>query len=574
MKCSMRLVLTLLVVLALPGGAYASVVVNEVSWMGTSVSANHEWIELYNSGASSVSLDGWRLVATDGAPDIALSGTLSAGGYLLLERTSDETVPGVIADLLYTGAMGNAGEILEVYDGNGARIDRVDGSDDWAIGGSNETKDTVQRSGTGWVTAIPTPRRVNTTEQTPPPVESQSKSDTVDSTTQPSVRRDDTSTGNVSTPNILRSQDADLRHLTKVADPMLSVSAGVDRAVHMGVPTSFIAEGRIGSRDLIADEAYVWNMGDGTILRGREVSHMYQHPGTYVVAVEARATMFREVKRAFDTVSVDVSEVSVSVNAITDTYIELTNSSADAINLSGVKIAFGAQVVELPQHTYIAGNGTVRMMRRALGINPETNIESVLVVSAAGYPIARFENAEHEGESFDFISDSPSLSVTTSLARMTTEATSAANAEQPASVDAAAFAASIAEVTSGYMLGSESTTEAAGEEQDEASRRPQTAQAYERNIAGVAGALPGSTQETGLWAWVVALLALVAGASVVLLGLGRAQEVASMPVRVPSKRLVDQVKLDKEDSSYDSLPPAEAFTIIEADAPADNSSRA
>lgn len=90
-----------------------AVVINEIAWMGTTTSANDEWIELLNTTAAPVDLTGWTLAADDGTPSISLSGSIPAGATYLLERTDDTTVPGVAADLIHTaGALGNDGENL------------------------------------------------------------------------------------------------------------------------------------------------------------------------------------------------------------------------------------------------------------------------------------------------------------------------------------------------------------------------------------------------------------------------------------------------------------------------------
>ena len=75
------------------------VAVSEVAWMGPGGSANDEWIELVGNVRGPVVVDGWRLEAADGTPSIALAGTIPAGGYLLLERSDDESVPGVAAEV-------------------------------------------------------------------------------------------------------------------------------------------------------------------------------------------------------------------------------------------------------------------------------------------------------------------------------------------------------------------------------------------------------------------------------------------------------------------------------------------
>ena len=100
----------LIAALAAPEGVRAAVFINEVAWMGTSVSDTDEWIELYNDGAEEVALAGWTLRGAGTAPNITLSGNISGGGFYLLERTDDTTVPSVTADKIYTGALGN-GEI-------------------------------------------------------------------------------------------------------------------------------------------------------------------------------------------------------------------------------------------------------------------------------------------------------------------------------------------------------------------------------------------------------------------------------------------------------------------------------
>lgn len=146
------------------------IVINELAWMGTQNSANDEWIELFNKSATAIDLTGWTLTAVDGQPNISLSGSLTAGGYFLLERTSDDTVSSVTADQIYTGALGNSGEILELRDGNGNLIDKVDASAGWPVG-DNITKATMERKDdSSWQTSAVaggSPKAQNTLPQLP-----------------------------------------------------------------------------------------------------------------------------------------------------------------------------------------------------------------------------------------------------------------------------------------------------------------------------------------------------------------------------------------------------------------------
>lgn len=119
------------------------VVINEVAWMGTTYSSYDEWMELYNNTSTSIDLTGWTLRATDGTPNITLSGSIPAGGYFLLERTDDTSVPGINANQIYTGALNDTGEVLELRDAAGNLIDKV-GAGAW-YAGNNTSKSTMER---------------------------------------------------------------------------------------------------------------------------------------------------------------------------------------------------------------------------------------------------------------------------------------------------------------------------------------------------------------------------------------------------------------------------------------------
>lgn len=134
--------------------AVISVVINEIAWMGTTESSFKEWVELYNNADSEINLTGWVLKSLDGTPNINLIGIIPAKGFYLLERTGDDTLPEVSADQVYTGALGNQGEELELYNSNSEMIDKVSCNKDnnvvcqeW-FAGDNISKSTMERKNT------------------------------------------------------------------------------------------------------------------------------------------------------------------------------------------------------------------------------------------------------------------------------------------------------------------------------------------------------------------------------------------------------------------------------------------
>lgn len=124
-------------------------VINEIAWAGTKAGSSDEWIELYNNSSSNIDLAGWTLKAFDGTPSTAFSGvngttTIGAGSYFLLERTASNTT-NVAEDYIFTGALSNEGEKLELRDASNNLIDLVDFSSSWPAGSSTPSYISMER---------------------------------------------------------------------------------------------------------------------------------------------------------------------------------------------------------------------------------------------------------------------------------------------------------------------------------------------------------------------------------------------------------------------------------------------
>lgn len=158
----------ILTLLLFPTTLHAQILINEIAWMGTETSSNDEWIELYNAGEADVDLTDWKLEATDGSPSIQLAGTIEAGKYFLLERTDDDSVPSVTADLIYTGALGNTGEWLKLINSEGITTDEINANEGWPAG-DNSTKQPMELVGSTWQTSpdsTGTPKAENSQTET------------------------------------------------------------------------------------------------------------------------------------------------------------------------------------------------------------------------------------------------------------------------------------------------------------------------------------------------------------------------------------------------------------------------
>ena len=136
-----------------PSVVLASVVINEVAWMGSTNSPNDEWIELYNPENYIISVEGWSIKSQSNSPTISLKGSIPAGGYFLLERTNDDSVPNIKANQIYSGALSNDGENLILTDNSGIIQDQVNSLRGWPAGDA-KIKTTMERdsatSDSGW----------------------------------------------------------------------------------------------------------------------------------------------------------------------------------------------------------------------------------------------------------------------------------------------------------------------------------------------------------------------------------------------------------------------------------------
>lgn len=371
-----------------PALVSAEVVISEVAWMGTQRSANDEWMELYNTGDTAVDLTGWQLTAADGSPAIALEGSIAPKSYFLLERTDDTSVPSVVADLIYTGALGNDGEVLQLTEANGSVVDRVDGSDAWAIGGDNDTKATLSRSGRTWITAQATPGQENATEEMVsderPESAQEEKGEQKETTPDHSDAAGDRSEPKAQAP----AQDEADRD-RPMPKPRLSVEVGDDRRASVGQKLSFEAIAFDYDGDRLR-ASYRWNFGDGTTAEGRRVEHVYGYEGAYVVQVTARTNLFREPLVARDRLVVTVESARVALKDVTEDYVAIVNQEGREVDLSGWRLVTNEEAFKLPEQSVLLPGATLMLSHTTTGLAADDGEQVALYypsnILAAQYP--------------------------------------------------------------------------------------------------------------------------------------------------------------------------------------------
>lgn len=345
------------VFLGLPSFARADVTISEVAWMGTSGSQYEEWIELYNDG-SSTSLDGWKIYKAGGSTTlISLSGSISAGQYLLVCRTTPSVPNPLSGSCDVTGSFGGSGlnntsEHIVLKNSGGTTIDEINATSGWPAGDSS-SKDTMQKNGSGWITAAGTPGAANSSSDNGNDENEQDPDDEEET--------DTTDTEETETSSTVEVAKIYPTRLLKVEAPKIAIA---------GSPTHFRAQALDYDRSNIFKGHYAWNMGDGTTrdfaLGFRETNdgfdYAYEYPGTYSVNIKYYHSFLKDVPAELEQqFTVEVVAATVTISKIyPDGAIEIKNTSGNSIDLSAWQIRDGSgRVFIIPDDTHVAAGKTI-----------------------------------------------------------------------------------------------------------------------------------------------------------------------------------------------------------------------
>lgn len=361
-------------------------IINEVAWMGSnnggtsSQDANDEWIELFNNGSINVDLSGWQLNAQDGAPTINLEGIIPANSFFLLERTDDSSAPAAAADLIYTGALSNSGEILILRDGSGVEIDRADGSGDWQIGGNNNTKETLQRTAAGWITATATPRLANAGQP---------------------------QSGELSE-QINQSSNQEFSGSIAPLENSFSIKAlaGPDKIAVAGAETEFRGEALGLKNEPLENARYLWIFGDGTQKEGKTVRHTYYFPGIYQVILNVSSGYYS----ASDYLKVTVIPNELYISEIksasgNSSWIEIHNPSASTLDISRWLLKSRNQKFVFPDSTYILPKSFLAVPESvsAISLAPVSGEAELLYSANRSADLFSYSGSPEANESFNRI---------------------------------------------------------------------------------------------------------------------------------------------------------------------------
>ncbi len=359
-----KFLFTIILFLVFPMVSFAQVVINEIAWMGTAAETNGsycEWIELYNTGNTEISLANWilKIGTTEKTFSADNNAALSvgAGDFYLIERYTPsacpDPVPGIIADwsVSFGTGISNSGTIISLQNSQEGEVNRVDMSGGWTAG-DIATKETAQlTTSKSWITASPTPDAINV-------VVSNNTSNNSNSNNQ-IISGEVLGVSNNSSASNIASSGGGATEKVSTLNAQLEILAGNDRSTSPGSPIWFQATMKKNTTGTSPE--LNWSFGDGNVGIGPLVSHTYKYPGDYVVILSTEAGNIFSVSRL--KVKVLQSDIVVSDEG---EYLEILNKGNAEVNLFNWKLENKGKGFIFQPNTIILSHSSIKLDKSLL----------------------------------------------------------------------------------------------------------------------------------------------------------------------------------------------------------------
>ncbi|PIP55616.1 MAG: hypothetical protein COX06_02295 [Candidatus Zambryskibacteria bacterium CG22_combo_CG10-13_8_21_14_all_42_17] len=145
-----------------------------------------------------------------------------------------------------------------------------------------------------------------------------------------------------------------------------SVGAGRDRVGVVGSPLEFKVETNVAYN---RNNIFSWNLGDGNIRGGDVFSHTYEYPGEYVVVLHASFPDGDAVAR----VNVKIVAPELTITFASGERIEITNGSAQEVNLFGRGLFYEGKTYIFPKDTILKGKQSISFSSNMTGLVPASS---------------------------------------------------------------------------------------------------------------------------------------------------------------------------------------------------------
>ncbi len=392
-----------LILLFSPISVFGAVTITEIMYDPEGSDTDHEWVEVYNDGASE-DLSGWKFFeggSNHGLTLVAGSAVVSQGWYAIIAVNAPvfladyPSFSGTVFDSVFSGGLNNTnGETLTMRNSSLVDVDTVSYS---PSSGANGDGNSLQKVGSSWTAASPTPGAgVSGGGQN-----TQTNSNTNTNTTTTATTTQITTLVSGGYP----------------VDPQIRTSAGDDRTVTVGAASVFEAKAFGIKGEPLTSARFLWSFGNGARGEGKSVLYAFPYPGKYVVVLDASSGEYS----ATDRITVTAVPAKVSITGVTSEFVEISNRSSLELDLGLWMLSSQGVTFIFPRNTILLPNEKIMVSNNATGLSPQT-ISDVSLLYPNGVPVSKEAPALIVGRG----SVSPSTPTTSTRVEPTTveEATS------------------------------------------------------------------------------------------------------------------------------------------------------
>ena len=336
------LILATFFIFSLPFFANAGIIINEIMYDLEGADTDREWIEIFNNGSEPVDLTGWKFFEANtnhALTSVQGGSVIQPNGLAVIVDNSEKFLidwpgfSGIIFDSSFS--LSNTGETLVLKNSEFADIDSVSYNSDMGANGDGKS---LQKSGSSWIAAIPTPGAQNSNLAVQPP-------------------------------NEPPSEELELLQTTTVVvwhvEPQIYANAGEDKTIVAGADIEFKGNALGLKKEPLDNARYLWNFGDGTIKEGQNVLHSYKYPAEYIVTLDVSSGKYSASDRAM----VKVVPNKISISEATSEFIKLKNGSDITLDISGWFLKGNGILFKIPKNTFINANEEIPISSSVSGIN-------------------------------------------------------------------------------------------------------------------------------------------------------------------------------------------------------------
>ena len=176
----------------------------------------------------------------------------------------------------------------------------------------------------------------------------------------------------------------------------VKIGAGRDRKVSVESDVLF--------RVYLEDESEVsrltefeWVLGDGSVKKGREITHQYFVPGVYNVVLTVKSGR----EEAVSYIEVEVIEPKVTIKEANERFVSIFNSSEGDINLGDWQIESKDKTFSIPNNTIVKKGKEVILPKQVTGIEVSSDDKVKLKSPSGNFDSFYTDTKEEEALSQD-----------------------------------------------------------------------------------------------------------------------------------------------------------------------------